>query len=148
TTSGQRTRVEALIGSAQRVELLWTPRVKRAAEIAAHVICQNNCLVTFANGMLNTRASMDYQVTQGELRQALVQLPPGHRLVRVEGDAMRTWEVKTEAGNATVLVELLKGVAPNYRLMVETERPLEALPAVVKAEIPHALDVKRETGLI
>jgi len=33
-------------------------------------------------------------------------------------------------------------------LIVETERSLDVLPALVKVEIPHALDVKRETGLI
>ncbi|PYI88336.1 MAG: hypothetical protein DME26_03785, partial [Verrucomicrobia bacterium] len=98
--------------------------------------------------MLNARATLDYQVTQGEMRQARVELPAGQRLLRVEGEAIRTWEVKTENGQSIVSVELLKGVAPNYRLMVETERVLETLPALVKAEIPHALDVKRETGLI
>ena len=36
-----KTRVEAVIGSGDRIELLWTPRVKRAAEVAATVFCQN-----------------------------------------------------------------------------------------------------------
>jgi len=31
---------------------------------------------------------------------------------------------------------------------VETEKSLETLPTLVKAEVPHALDVKRETGLL
>jgi type II secretory pathway pseudopilin PulG len=34
-TKGQQTRLQALLGAVGRVELLWTPRVKRAAEIAA-----------------------------------------------------------------------------------------------------------------
>ena len=37
-TARQQTRVEAIIGSGERVELRWTPRMKRAAEIAANVI--------------------------------------------------------------------------------------------------------------
>ena len=36
-----KTRVEAVIGSGDRIELLWTPRVKRAAEVAATVFCRN-----------------------------------------------------------------------------------------------------------
>src|SRR5262249_33128677 len=53
------------------------------------------------------------------------------------------------AGQEQVLsVELIKGVAPIYRLTVETEKVLDSLPAVLKTEIPHALDVKRETGLL
>ena len=80
-----KTRVEAVIGSGDRVELVWTPRVKRAAEVAATVFCQNASLVTFGGGVVNVRATLDYQITQGELRQARVQLPAGQRLLRVEG---------------------------------------------------------------
>jgi len=182
STAGQQTRVEGIIGSSDRVELLWTPRVKRAAEVAANVICQNNALVSFGNGVLNARAVLDYQITQGEMRQARVRLPAGHRLLRVEGERIRSWEVQTDHHNVessskapltptispsegereksakasvgtdgeeqVVLVELLTGVASNYRLTVETERLLEALPTAVKTEIPHAAGVKRETGLI
>ena len=147
-TAKEQTRVEAIIGSGERVELRWTPRVKRAAEIAANVICHNATLASFGSGVLNTRATLDYQVTQGEMRQARVRLPAGHRLLRVEGESIRTWEIRPENGEQVLLVELLKGVAPSYRLTVETEKVLEAMPAVVKTEVPHALDVKRETGLL
>jgi Tfp pilus assembly protein FimT len=182
STAGQQTQVEGIIGSSERIELQWTPRVKRAAEVAANVICQNNALVSFGNGVLNVRAVLDYQITQGEMHQARVRLPAGHRLLRVEGERIRSWVVQTSAHNAessnkapltralspsdgerknnvensvgtgsdeqVVLVELLTGVASNYRLTVETERILESLPTVVKTEIPHAASVKRETGLI
>jgi hypothetical protein len=144
----QQTRVEAIIGSGERVELFWTPRVKRAAEIAATVMCHNATLVAFGGGVVSVRATLDYQVTQGELRQARVRLPAGHRLLRVEGESIRTWEIKSENGEQILLVELLKGVAPSYRLTVETETMLEALPTTAKVETPHALDVKRETGLV
>jgi hypothetical protein len=143
-----RTRVEAVIGSADHVELLWTPRMKRAAEVAATVFCQNAALVTVGGGVMNVRASLDYQVTQGELRQVRVQLPAGQRLLRVAGDSIRNWEIKEEKGGQILAVELLQGVSPAYRLTVETEKALETLPATVKAEIPHALEVKREAGLV
>jgi hypothetical protein len=184
STAGQQTRVEGIIGSSERVEMQWTPRVKRAAEVAANVICQNSALVSFGNGVLNARAVLDYQITQGEMRQARVRLPAGHRLLRVDGERIRSWEVQTSDHDAersnkaplpltptlspsdgerektakasvgsdgeeqVLLVELLTGVASNYRLTVETERLLDALPATVKTEIPHAAGVKRETGLI
>jgi type II secretory pathway pseudopilin PulG len=148
TTANQQTRLDALLGAGDRVELFWTPRVKRAAEIAANVICQNATLVTFGGGVLNARARMEYQVTQGEMRQARVRLPAGQRLLRVEGELIRTWEVKTTGADSVLVVDLLKGVAPNYALTIETEKVLETLPALVKAEIPHALEVKRETGLV
>lgn len=147
-TEAQRTRLDALMGAGDRVSLAWTPRVKRAAEVAATVICQNAALVSFGGGVMNMRSVLDYQVTQGELRSARVKIPPGQRLLRVEGESIRTWTTKEENGTQVLTVELLKGVTPNYRLTVETEKALETLPTTAAVETPHALDVKRETGLI
>ncbi len=147
-TEAQHTRLDALMGAGDRVSLAWTPRVKRAAEVAATVMCQNAALVSFGGGVMNVRAVLDYQVTQGELRSVRVKLPAGQRLLRVEGDSIRTWTTKEEGGAQILVVDLLKGMTPNYRLTVETEKALEALPMTAAVETPHALDVKRETGLV
>ena len=144
SSSNQQTRVTAVIGASDRVELNWTPRMKRAAEIVATVFVQNTALVTLGGGVMNTRASLDYQISQGELKQVRLRLAVGQRLLRVEGDAIRSWEIKDD----TLVVDLLKGVSPVWKLTVETEKVLEKLPATAKVELPHALDVKRETGLV
>jgi type II secretory pathway pseudopilin PulG len=144
TSANQQTRVTAVIGAAERLELNWTPRMKRAAEIVATVFVQNTALVTLGGGVMNTRATLDYQISQGELKQVRVQIPAGQRLLRVEGDAIRSWEIKDDA----LVVDLLKGVSPAWKLTVETEKVLDKLPATAKVELPHALDVKRETGLL
>jgi len=182
--SQQQTRVEAIIGAGERVELQWTPRVKRAAEIVATVFCQNASLVSFTGGVMSLRSQLDYQVTQGELREARIRLPAGHRLLRVEGESIRTWQIRTgslsirpvpdssrkgnsdgrggplpspgESGGGSLndndgqilVVELLKGVSPGYKLVVETEKTIETLPETFRIETPHALDVKRETGFV
>jgi hypothetical protein len=143
-SAGRQTRVQAVCGPADRLELNWTPRVKRAAEIAATVFVQNAALVTLGGGVCNTRATLEFQVSQGELKQVRVQIPPDHRVLRVEGEFIRVWEVK----DGVLLVDLLKGVSPAYKLTVQTEKLLEKLPATATLEIPHALGVKRETGWI
>ncbi len=165
------TRVEAVVGSGDRIELFWTPRVKRAAEVAATVFCRNAALVTFGGGVMNVRATLDYQITQGELRQARIQLPAGQRLLRVEGKDIRTWEVKPGSaailaagspeensrhagetpalpGGQILVVDLLKGVPSSWKLTVETEKALAALPVSEAVAVPQALEVKRETGLV
>jgi type II secretory pathway pseudopilin PulG len=146
--AGDKTRVEAVLGSANGIELLWTPRVKHAAEVAATVFCQNAALVTFGGGVVNVRATLDYQITQGELRQARVSLPDGQKLLRVEGKEIRTWEINNENGQQILVVDLLKGISPAWRLTIETEKVLDSLPANVAVETPHALEVKRENGLV
>ncbi len=153
-STNQQTRVEAVIGSGERVEMRWTPRVKRAAEIAATVMAQNVSLVTLSGGAVNTRATLDYQITQGELRTARVRLPAGHRLLRVEAEGLRTWSVGpmpgvvSEGGEQILTVELVKAVSPAWRLTVETEKATDMPPVQAKLDVPHALDVKRETGII
>jgi prepilin-type processing-associated H-X9-DG protein len=142
------TRVDAVMGAADHVDLFWTPRVKRPEEVAATVFCQNASLVTFGSGVLDVRSTLDYQITQGELQQAHVELPIGQRLLRVGGTGIRTWEVKNENGKQTLVVDLSEGMPSSWRLMVETEKNLEALPASIAIDAPHAAGVKRETGLI
>ena len=143
-----KTRVEGVVGSGDRIELLWTPRVKRAAEVAATVFCRNAALVTFGGGVVNVRATLDYQITQGELRQARIQLPPDQRLLRVEGKDIRTWETRNEKGVQVLVVDLLKGASSSWKLTVETEKSLAPLPVSESVAVPQALDVKRETGLV
>ena len=148
TSVGKQTRVEAIIGSTDRVDLAWTPRMKRLAEMEATVFAQTATLVTVGGGVVNTRAVVDYQIAQGELRQAKVRLPAGQRLLRVEGEGIRTWELMTEGGTEVLSVDLLKGVSANWRLTIETEKSLAALPATVKVEVPIVQDVRRESGLV
>jgi type II secretory pathway pseudopilin PulG len=137
-----KTRVEAVVGSAARVDLSWTPRMKRAEEIATTVFCQEAALVTFGGGVMNTRTVLDYQISQGELRDARVLLPGDQRLLRVEGNGILTWQIKYDHGAQILTVLLLKGFSPSWRLVVETEKNLGALPATLTLALPHALDVK------
>ncbi len=148
STNRTETHVEAILGAGDRVELIWTPRMKRIAEMAASIFAQNTTLVTVGGGAVNTRSVLDYQVTQGELRQVKVKLPVGQRLLRVEGEWIRVWELNNEGGAQILTVDLLKGVSPGYRLTVETEKVLDVLPAQVKVEVPHVQDVIRENGLV
>jgi hypothetical protein len=142
------TRVEATFGAAERLDVRWTPRVKRAAEIAATVFCQNATLLRIGGGVLQARTRLEYQVAQGEVRELRVRVPAGQRLLRVEGEGIRTWQTRDEPGGAALTVELFAPATAACALTVETERPLGALPATVPVEVPHALDVSRETGFV
>ena len=135
--NADKTRVEAVMGSADRVELLWTPRVKSAAEVAATVFCQNAALATFGDGVLNVRATPpDYQITQGELRQARVQLPAGQKVIaRREGKRNPHVGDQNESGAQILVVDLLRGNAARLAAdVLETERIMDALPANVAVE--------------
>ncbi|MGP8201839.1 MAG: type II secretion system protein [Limisphaerales bacterium] len=152
TSDARQTRLDATIGPADRVDIQWTPRIKRAAEVAATIFVDNNALATLSNGVMDVRSVLDFQISQGEMRQARVCLPVGQRLLRVDGESIRTWQlqpqVSTKPSGDILVVDLLKGVSPDYKLSVETEKILDRFPITVAVEVPRALDVKRETGLI
>ncbi len=142
------TRIEAVQGGADHIDLLWTPRMKRAEEIAATIFCRNNSLAVFGDNVLNIYSTLDYQIAEGEMRQARVQLPAGQRLLRVEGNEIRAWEIKEENGQQVVVVDLLKGVSSSWWLTLETEKIFGALPVSEAVAVPHALDAQRESGLV
>lgn len=149
TTEGHQTRVEAVIGSGSKLDLTWTPRVKRAAEMAATVFAQNTSLASMGIGVMTIRTTLDYQVMQGELRQLRVLLPSDQRLMRVEGDLIRTWKVAQENAGPVLTVDLIKAVAPVCRLSIETEKVIATGASLTASvDIPHALDAKRETGIV
>jgi hypothetical protein len=153
TQAGGKTQIAATIGPEDRVEILWTPRTKKANEVAAAIVMENNSLVTLANGVMDVRSELNYQISQGELREARVSLPQGQRLLRVEGDSIRTWQLgpptNSAAGAGEILtVELLKGASTSYKLTIETEKTLDTFPVTAALAIPRVLDVKRETGLV
>ncbi len=142
------TRIEAVLGSAGHVDLSWTPRRQNAGEIAATVFCQNYALAAFSGNIMDIYSTLDYQIAQGELHQARLSLPPGQKLLRVDGSEIRSWEIKSENGEQTVIVDLFKGVSSSWRLTIETEKILGTLPASEFIAVPHALDVQRESGLV
>ncbi|HEY1661207.1 MAG TPA: hypothetical protein VGI03_02210 [Verrucomicrobiae bacterium] len=146
--TSDQTHIEAVLGPAGQVDLSWTPRMQNAGEIAATVFCQNYALAAFSGNILDIYSTLDYQVAQGELRQARLSLPAGQKLLRVDGSGIRSWQIQNENGKQIVLIDLLKGVTSSWRLTVETEKILGTLPASESIAIPHVLEVQRESGLV
>jgi type II secretory pathway pseudopilin PulG len=144
---GEATVVEAVLGATNRVVLTWTPKRKRAADVATTVFAQQTALVTLGEGVMNTHAIMEWQVTQGELSVVRVRLPRSHRLLKVSGEHLRSWDF-SETNREVLNLELVKPMAPMVRLVLDTEKPLENLPASLAVPLPEALEVKRQTGAV
>ncbi|MBM3878200.1 MAG: hypothetical protein FJ387_00510 [Verrucomicrobia bacterium] len=141
------TAVRAVLGAAERVQLSWMPRRKRAAELAATVFARQTALVTLGEGAVSTRTAIEWQVSQGELLQVRVRLPQGQRLLKAQGEHLRSWDFSSTNRDVLTL-DLVKPVAPVLRLTLETERPLDSLPGRAQLQLPEVLDVKRQTGWV
>ena len=138
------TLIEAVVGATDRLTLSWTPRLRRAGEIAATAFVEQASLLHVASGVASIQTVFHYQVTQGELRQLRIAIPESQRLLRVEGELVRSWQVTQDE----LLVELLNAASPETRLSLETEIPLEELPVTARVSVPVPLDVQRTAGVI
>lgn len=145
TTEGGATVVKAVLGAANRLNLMWTPRRKQAADLPTTAFADQTTVITLGSGVMNLRASLEWTVSQGELRELRVRLPSGQRLLRVSGTFVRSWTLSDERPEELV-VELTKPVSPPVQLVLETESLLETLPAELLLHVPEALQVKRQTG--
>jgi hypothetical protein len=145
-TNGVSTKLDAVMGSGGRFGLSWSPHLKRASEGATTVFGHQSSLITVGGGVVATKTQFEFSTPQGELRSLRILLPPGHRLLRVGGDSIRTWDTAGAARNE-VTVELSKPSSA-AKITVETEKNLDALPASVVADVPRPMDVKRATGVV
>ncbi|MDG1833030.1 MAG: hypothetical protein P8J63_07390, partial [Verrucomicrobiota bacterium] len=145
------TTLTGIIGANDSLRLTWKPRVQKAREIAATVFVKNANHVIYQRGLIRTRTQLDYQVTQGELRRVRVQLPPaaaGHKLMRVTAPQLRNWVMGDGDDDSVLVVNLAQPATKDWQLVLELEQPLAAPPNDAAVTVPHALDVKRETGLV
>ncbi len=143
---GNATRVDAVLGPVPRLALSWTPRTRRATEVAVNAFGRQSTLVTLSGGVAGIHAVHDLQAAQGELRQLRLRVPAGQRLLRVTGDAVRAWDFAT-ADRREATVDL---AAPStmVRVVVDTESMLESLPSTIGIALPRFADLKRESGTV
>jgi hypothetical protein len=144
---GDTTVIDSTIGSSDRLNMSWTPKRRRAADLVPTVFARQTALVTIGAGSLALRTSVEWEVSQGELQQLRVRLPAGHHLLRVSGSQLRSWDLGGTNGSI-LTVDLVRPVGSNVRLVLETEMPLDRLPAEVDIAYPEVLDVHRQTGAI
>ena len=146
-TSSGATLIESVFGGADRLTVTWTPKRKRAADLAATVHAHQTAVVTLGAGAVNLRSVIEWRLTQGELQQVQVRLPDGHRLLRISGPHLRRWDLIGNDGS-TLAIDLVRPISPMLRLVIESEQSLDQLPAEVSLRLPEVLDVMRQTGLV
>lgn len=148
TFGGGRTDVKLVIGPLQRLDLRWIPRVKRAREAAVAAFCRSVTTIRSGEGAVVLYGGLAYQVTQGEMLMARVQVPKELRLLRVAGDKVRSWESRSNAAGTELLVEMKAPLDQSDVLTLESEMTLPELPATVNVNLPAPLDVQRACGYL
>jgi hypothetical protein len=143
----ETTVIEATLGGTDRLSLAWMPKRRRAADLVPTVFARQTTLATLGAGSLALRSAIDWEASQGELQQLRVRIPAGHQLLRVSGPQLRLWDL-SGTNESILTVDLVRSGLSTVRLVLETEMPLERLPAEVDIACPEVLEVLRQAGSI
>jgi hypothetical protein len=121
----------------------------QAREVETIAFAEQQTVLRISPGLLRVESALQYTVLQGQMAEALVDLPAGYSLLKVESDSLRNWELRQDGGGgSTLAVSLLEPATAGFRLTLVLERTLDPVPVDVEAPQIVARGVTREKGLI
>ena len=130
------------------LRLCWKPGPE-VREVETIAFAEQNMLLDISPGLLRVETEIDYTLLQGQMSEALVALPVGYSLLKVESDNMRSWDLRTDdAGRSTLAVALLEPAGTRFRLTLTLEKTLDPVPVEIEAPQVEALNVARERGAV
>ncbi|MEX0718448.1 MAG: hypothetical protein WD066_17775 [Planctomycetaceae bacterium] len=150
-----RTHVKASLGSTRSVNVTWRPEAGLRPEMDLLANVENDLSVSIADGLVHTAANLAYRVLRGDLTQAQIAVPKGHRILDVTARdaAIKGWKTEDEENRRLVTVELLAAVRKEVTFEIRTEapQPAGAFDVAGIAEDGtvhgiHAAGVVRESG--
>ncbi|MBL9126923.1 MAG: hypothetical protein JNL97_04720, partial [Verrucomicrobiales bacterium] len=138
--------VSAALGPKPDVGLRWQ---SRTAEVVrqSHVTVDNQTRVKLTPAGLQQVTSLHYEVLQGTLPSARIQLSPGHSLTRLDGDQVRDWRVSREGEVSILTVDFIQPVDKTVDLTLTTDQSTEAARNAVLTP-PQPLGIQRESGAL
>lgn len=130
------------------IHLYWKPGPEvRVVETVA--FAEQNMLLDISLGLLRVETDIEYSLLQGQMTEALVELPAGYSLLKVESDNMRNWDIRAgDDGRRTLAVSLLEPTDTRFGLKLILEKTLEPVPVEIEAPRIAALGVAREKGTV
>lgn len=153
--AAKETVVQALVGSADLVDISWTAKAEGAAGLTALVTAQVRQEVMIDEGVIRTRATLQYDITRADLKELRIEVPTEHDVVNVFDPNVQKWEKKVEDGVQTIIVQLFQGARGTQNLTLELERflgdkemPQEMTRQEIIAPVIRAVGVVRQQGLV
>ncbi|MEA3213468.1 MAG: hypothetical protein QOE70_6525 [Chthoniobacter sp.] len=141
------TRLLVYFGAASDVQVAWTRKTGETA-LTPLLFADVRTEVRLIGGAVRTDASIGYRILRAGITSLEVLVPENQQVLSVEGQNIKEWTIKAEAGAQRLHVDLHTAAKDNYALAIRLEAPLPPLPQQVKLPQIAAQKVERQTGSI
>ena len=150
---GRATRLQAFLGSADRIKLSWKPRTQAAAELEPVIIANQLQHIHVAEALISHEVKFTYDIRRRGVEGLAIQLPGDFRVTSVDGANIAKWDIEqAEAGTSArpqlLRVRLFSPVKDAYTLTVKMERFLKESQARIALSPILTQQVLRRTGLV
>ena len=138
-------RLQGFLGADRVLALRWQ---SKGAEVARKslVTVDTTASATVTPNVIKYMTALRYSILQAPIPRLTIELPANQALTRIEGEQIRDWHVKTEAGAQLLVVEFIKPVEKSCLLTLFSEQSSDATPMNALLLVPKPLDVERESG--
>ena len=146
------TKLQAFLGSADRVEMSWKPTTQAAAELEPVVISDQLQHIHVDEALISYEVRFRYDIRRRGVDAFTVQLPAEFRILSVDGDNISNWDIApapaNEAAPQILRVKLFSAAEDSYALTVKMERFLKDPQVRLPLAPILTQQVLRRTGLI
>lgn len=145
----ERTTIMAFVGAAPSVRIDWTPKAEGAAGLAALASVQAEQHSAVAEGVVRTRAVLNYAISRAELSELVVEAPADQKIVSVFDDNVRQWTAAEAEGKQKLTIQLFEPAKSSQRLTIEMEKFFDdAAATTIETPMIRAVGVGRQQGVV
>jgi hypothetical protein len=156
-SNGEQTVVKASLGATDNFRVSWNPRAGARPIMDLLSSVSNQTDVRVEAGLIQTTATLNYEILRGELTEVTVKAPQDARIIDVvSGNGrIRGWKAEPGEKHQLIRIELLIPVTDRFQVEIQTERvPVGNSFQLVgqdddgKLQGIHADSVVRESGRV
>lgn len=137
----------AHLASSDRVDVRWATRPATPIKVEPMLYGEVSTLVVLEEQLAHVTSVIDYRITQGELRELMIELPQTLQVLNVRGAGIDGWRVEDVPERHQLFVKLNFALKEtNYRLVIEGEHALQAEPPTYQLPELRLVGVKQDRG--
>jgi hypothetical protein len=141
------TRLIVYFGASQEVNISWTKKTGETA-LKPLLFADAQTEVRLSAGVVRSDVSLSYRILRAGVSALEILVPENQQILSVNGQELKEWTLKAEAGNQRLHVDLHTPAKDTYTLAIRMESALAALPQQVKLPVVQAQGVERQSGSV